>query len=79
MRFEPAVALGTKVDAGDLAGWHHGRERIADTGQPLHFAESGIAISGRLHCESQAGEAQSATPRSNTTCDSILRLSASAR
>ncbi len=53
------VALGTKVEAGDLAGWYHDRERIADTGQPLHFAESGIVISERLHCGSRAGEAKS--------------------
>ncbi len=54
--FEPAVALGTRVAAGDLAGWYHDLERIEDAEQPLHFAESGIVISERLHCDSQAGD-----------------------
>lgn len=54
--FEPAVALGTRVAADDLAGWYHDLERIEDAEEPLHFAESGIVISERLHCDSQAGD-----------------------
>ena len=54
--FEPAVALGARVAAGDRAGWYHDLERFEDAEEPLHFAESGIVISQRLHCDSQAGD-----------------------
>ncbi|OLP60560.1 deacylase [Xaviernesmea oryzae] len=54
--FEPAVALGAMVSAGDLAGWYHDLERLEQPEEPLHFAEPGIVISHRLHCDSQAGD-----------------------
>ncbi|WP_413989615.1 succinylglutamate desuccinylase/aspartoacylase family protein [Labrys okinawensis] len=54
--FEPAVQLGAHVDAGGLAGWYHDLERLDAPEEPLHFAEGGIVISHRLHCDSQAGD-----------------------
>ncbi|MBB4568956.1 succinylglutamate desuccinylase/aspartoacylase family protein [Rhizobium leucaenae] len=54
--FEPAVALGTSVSAGDIAGWYHDLERLEQPEEELRFAESGIVISHRLHCDSQAGD-----------------------
>ncbi|MDX3978841.1 succinylglutamate desuccinylase/aspartoacylase family protein [Shinella sp.] len=54
--FEPAVALGAVVSAGDLAGWYHDLERLEQAEEALHFAEGGIVISHRLHCDSQAGD-----------------------
>ncbi|MBX5066874.1 succinylglutamate desuccinylase/aspartoacylase family protein [Rhizobium lentis] len=54
--FEPAVALGATVAAGDLAGWYHDLERLQQPEEELRFAESGIVISHRLHCDSQAGD-----------------------
>ncbi|WFS26201.1 succinylglutamate desuccinylase/aspartoacylase family protein [Rhizobium rhododendri] len=54
--FEPAVALGTTVSCGDVAGWYHDMERLDLAEEPLYFAEGGIVISHRLHCDSQAGD-----------------------
>lgn len=54
--FEPAVTLGARVSKGDLAGWYHDLERLNQPEEALHFAESGIVISHRLHCDSQAGD-----------------------
>lgn len=54
--FEPAVHLGARVAAGDLAGWYHDLERIDLPEEALHFAEAGIVISHRLHCDSEAGD-----------------------
>ncbi|KNY14936.1 deacylase [Shinella sp. SUS2] len=54
--FEPAVPLGAHVSAGDLAGWYHDLERLEQPEEALRFAEGGIVISHRLHCDSQAGD-----------------------
>jgi predicted deacylase len=54
--FEPAVVPGAAVSAGDLAGWYHDLERLEQQEEELRFAESGIVISHRLHCDSQAGD-----------------------
>lgn len=54
--FEPAVPLGASVAAGDLAGWYHDLERLDQPEEELRFAEGGIVISHRLHCDSQAGD-----------------------
>ncbi|HEV7245464.1 MAG TPA: succinylglutamate desuccinylase/aspartoacylase family protein [Shinella sp.] len=54
--FEPAVAPGAVVSAGDLAGWYHDLERLEQAEEALRFAEGGIVISHRLHCDSQAGD-----------------------
>jgi predicted deacylase len=54
--FEPAVALGARVAAGDVAGWYHDLERVDVPEEPLRFAEGGIVISHRLHSDSQAGD-----------------------
>ena len=54
--FEPTVALGARVAKGDLAGWYHDLERLDVAEEPLHFAEGGIVISHRLHCDSQSGD-----------------------
>ena len=54
--FEPAVPLGAVVSAGDLAGWYHDLERLEQPEEGLRFAEGGIVISHRLHCDSQAGD-----------------------
>jgi len=54
--FEPAVMLGARVTKGELAGWYHDLERLDQSEEALHFAESGIVISHRLHCDSQAGD-----------------------
>lgn len=54
--FEPAVPLGARVAAGDRAGWYHDLERLDLPEEELHFAESGIVISHRLHTDSQAGD-----------------------
>ncbi len=54
--FEPAVALGAEVSAGDLAGWYHDLERLEAAEEPLRFEESGIVISRRLHTDCQAGD-----------------------
>ncbi|TGQ63866.1 deacylase [Mesorhizobium sp. M00.F.Ca.ET.186.01.1.1] len=54
--FEPAVALGHGVAAGQLAGWYHDLERLELAEEPLHFAESGIVLSRRLHTMCEAGD-----------------------
>lgn len=54
--FEPAVALGARVAAGNLAGWYHDLERLEMAEEPLHFAEGGVVISHRLHTMSDAGD-----------------------
>ncbi|KQY00477.1 deacylase [Rhizobium sp. Root73] len=54
--FEPAVPLGSQVEAGSLAGWYHDLERLDLPEQELHFAEGGIVISQRLHTDSQSGD-----------------------
>ncbi len=54
--FEPAVDLGVRVAAGDLAGWYHDLERLDLVEEPLRFAEGGIVISHRLHTMSEAGD-----------------------
>lgn len=54
--FEPAVDLGARVAAGDSAGWYHDLERPEAAEEELRFAEGGIVISRRLHCDSQAGD-----------------------
>lgn len=54
--FEPAVALGDRVEAGDLAGWYHDFERLDLPEEELRFARPGIVLSRRLHCDSQAGD-----------------------
>lgn len=54
--FEPAVDLGARVAAGDLAGWYHDLERLEWPEEPLRFAEGGIVISHRLHAMSEAGD-----------------------
>jgi predicted deacylase len=54
--FEPAAVLGATVSAGDLAGWYHDLERLEQPEEELRFAEDGIVISRRLHCDSQAGD-----------------------
>lgn len=54
--FEPAVPLGAHVSAGDLAGWYHNLERLDDHEEAIYFAEGGVVISRRLHCDSQAGD-----------------------
>ncbi|OWV75706.1 deacylase [Rhizobium sp. R339] len=54
--FEPAAALGATVSGSDLAGWYHDLERPEQPEEELRFAEGGIVISHRLHCDSQAGD-----------------------
>lgn len=54
--FEPAVSLGDRVAVGDIAGWYHDLERIEADEEELRFAEAGVVISHRLHCDSQAGD-----------------------
>lgn len=54
--YEPAVRLGARVAAGDLAGWYHDLERLEAPEEPLRFAESGIVISRRLHTHCEAGD-----------------------
>ncbi|MCR6501552.1 succinylglutamate desuccinylase/aspartoacylase family protein [Shinella sp. CPCC 101442] len=54
--FEPAVPLGARVEAGNLAGWYHDLERLELPEEELCFAEAGIVISHRLHTDSQAGD-----------------------
>lgn len=54
--FEPAVELGAFVRASDVAGWYHDLERLELPEETLRFAEDGIVISHRLHCDSQAGD-----------------------
>jgi len=54
--FEPAVGVGDKVQAGDVAGWYHDFERLDLREETLHFACEGIVLSRRLHTDSQAGD-----------------------
>lgn len=54
--FEPAVRLGDSVNAGQLAGWYHDLERLDLAEETLHFAESGIVLSRRLHTMCEAGD-----------------------
>jgi len=54
--YEPAVRLGDRVAAGDLAGWYHDLERLDMQEEPLLFAEPGIVISRRLHTHCEAGD-----------------------
>ena len=54
--FEPAVKLGDNVSAGQLAGWYHDLEQLDLAEEALHFAESGIVLSRRLHTMCEAGD-----------------------
>ncbi|MBM1172410.1 succinylglutamate desuccinylase/aspartoacylase family protein [Microvirga arabica] len=54
--FEPAVALGTRVERGDVAGWYHDLGRIDAPEETLRFHESGIVIARRLPADSEAGD-----------------------
>ncbi|MDR3495036.1 MAG: succinylglutamate desuccinylase/aspartoacylase family protein [Ancalomicrobiaceae bacterium] len=54
--FEPAVDVGARVAAGDVAGWYHDLERPEAAEETLRFAEAGVVISRRLHADSQAGD-----------------------
>jgi uncharacterized protein len=54
--FEPVVRLGDSVSAGQLAGWYHDLERLDLAEEALHFAESGIVLSRRLHTMCEAGD-----------------------
>ncbi len=54
--FEPAVDVGARVAAGDLAGWFHDLTRLDQPEEELRFQEAGIVISRRLHSDSEAGD-----------------------
>ncbi|MGQ9369382.1 deacylase [Azospirillum sp. ST 5-10] len=54
--FEPAVDLGARVAAGDVAGWFHDLTRLDAPEEELRFREGGIVISRRLHADSEAGD-----------------------
>lgn len=54
--FEPAVALGERVEAGDLAGWYHDFERLELPEEELRFREGGIVLSRRLHTDCRSGD-----------------------
>ncbi len=54
--FEPAVSLGDRVAAGDVAGWYHDLARLDGPEEPLRFAEAGIVISMRLHTHARSGD-----------------------
>lgn len=54
--FEPAVAVGDQVEAGDIAGWYHDFERLDLPEETLHFPVGGVVLSRRLHTDSQAGD-----------------------
>ena len=54
--FEPAVGLGDEVAAGEVAGWLHDLERLDEEEEALHFAESGVVLSHRLHTMCEAGD-----------------------
>lgn len=54
--FEPAVAVGDRVEAGDVAGWYHDFERLDLAEETLRFRCGGIVLSRRLHTDSQAGD-----------------------
>jgi len=55
--WEPAVELGARVTAGDLAGWCHNLDRLTEVEERLHFAEGGVVISCRLHTIPAIGSA----------------------
>lgn len=54
--FEPAVALGDRVEPGDLAGWYHDFERIDRPEEELRFQRGGIVLSRRLHTDCRSGD-----------------------
>lgn len=54
--FEPAAVPGARVSAGEVAGWYHDLEGLDQPEEELRFAESGVVLSHRLHCDSQAGD-----------------------
>ncbi|MCO6052254.1 succinylglutamate desuccinylase/aspartoacylase family protein [Mesorhizobium sp. RP14(2022)] len=54
--FEPAVSLGDKVEAGNLAGWYHDFERLELPEEELRFQRSGIVLSRRLHADCRSGD-----------------------
>ena len=54
--FEPAVWLGTRVNAGDLAGWVHDAEDLTTAPVPVHFGAAGIVIARRLPALAQRGD-----------------------
>jgi len=54
--FEPAIVVGDKVEAGDVAGWYHDFERLDLPEETLHFRRSGVVLSRRLHTDCQAGD-----------------------
>lgn len=54
--FEPAVAVGDRVEEGDVAGWYHDFERLDLPEETLHFRCGGVVLSRRLHTDSQAGD-----------------------
>lgn len=54
--FEPAVACGDLVEAGDLAGWYHDFDRLDLPEEALRVAVAGVVSSQRLHSHAEAGD-----------------------
>lgn len=54
--FEPAVDIGDRVGAGDVAGYLHDLERPLEEPAVLRFAEGGIVLTRRLHTHSRSGD-----------------------
>lgn len=54
--FEPSVALGQRVDRGQIAGYYHDLESLDKPAEILRFRKPGIVISRRLHAHCEAGD-----------------------
>jgi len=54
--FEPVVDLGAQVVRGQLAGWLHDFHRFDAAPEAVHFRESGVVISRRLHTDCESGD-----------------------
>ena len=54
--FEPAVWLGTKVEAGALAGWIHDAQDLATAPLAVPFVAGGIVVARRLPALAQRGD-----------------------
>ncbi|MGI9511013.1 MAG: succinylglutamate desuccinylase/aspartoacylase family protein [Geminicoccaceae bacterium] len=54
--FEPAVELGDRVEADQIAGWLHDLKDVTRPADELRFEEGGIVLALRLHTHCQAGD-----------------------
>jgi uncharacterized protein len=67
--YAPAVDVGARVQAGDVAGCYHDLNRLDEEEETLRFAVSGVVISRRLHTDCEAGDCLIQVGREVTVAD----------